>query len=188
MPSPLLVVLSSDGLPFFRAQDVGKILNYKNLHYFSNRHAKLKIEDIVYKKLGLPRTVLKTRVFSLEETLDVLKKSKKWTARLVRFWLGNPEKVQVLPPREIRASSDPRRCMQIRMMVDDCTNRTTLANFLEKFKMSTLELYDRMARDCFMKKKEIHVFEDSLDKMLLPEPPRVLMVHFGSEMHAYQLI
>lgn len=77
MPSPLVVVMSSDGLPFFRARKVGKILDYKNLSGFANRYAKLKIGDVVYKKLGLTQTVLDTKIFSVEETLDVLKKFKK---------------------------------------------------------------------------------------------------------------
>lgn len=189
MPSPLVVVVSSDGLPFFRAREVGKILDYKNSYGFADRHAKLKIRDVVYKKLSLPRTVLDTKIFSLEETLDVLKKCKKRIATLLKFWLKNPEVVRVLPssPRQVPCS-DPKKCMQIRMMVDECGNSPTLEKFLDGFKIKTLELYEKMATDYFMERKEVHSFNDSLEEMLLPEPPRILMVHFGEDVYEYKLM
>lgn len=179
--------MSADGLPFVRAADVARILNYKNIYQFASTHARLRMKDVIYKRMDLPSTLLKTKIFSLEEVIELLKRYKGRSTYYLRFTLENSEVARVLPLEKTTVTTSYKKAMNVKIMVDSYANTLTFRDFLNQFKAKTFLLYEDLATEYVLRRTEIHSYNKSLESLRLPEPPRKLMVHFGNEVFEYRL-
>lgn len=183
------MVFSADGLPFVRGTDVARILGLKSLHQFAKRHCKLRVQDIVYRKMDLPASVLKIKVLSVEEMLDLIADSKRKIARLLKFWFRNPEVTRILLPAEpMRATSTIKKALNIRIMVEGHNNTMTFQDFVEHFRLKTMEFYEEKAKEFVLKTVNINLYHDNLQTFRLPEPPKRVFVHFGDDVYEYGLM
>lgn len=167
-PVPLRAIFSSDGVLFFKATDVAGLLKYKNKIQFAAKNARLKVKDIMYKRIRLPPSVLKSWVFSVEEAVDLLKNSQRSDCGFLADRLADPENTRIL--RTLDSGSDL-------MMADH--GRETLANFLEEARTKHLETYDELTESY----KEMHVYRSRADWI-----PEKIKVFCGDKVYTYKLI
>lgn len=140
-PTPILVVLTSDGLHFLRAVDIARLFGYKNLHKFAAMHASLRVKDIVYKRMDLS-------FFSVEEAIELLKKCKRTVARYLTFVMENAGVARVLPLDPIRATASHKKTPRIKFMVERYGNSQTFEElFMMQFKYQAFHLYEDLARE-----------------------------------------
>lgn len=186
LPHPVSIVVSTEGI-FVKATDIGRIFDYKNLQQFANAHTRLRVKHVVPRKMELPPSTLKVKIFTVEKAVRLLEGCKRKAAEYLKSILERGEDAEVLPLGPLKVSTCYRRAMQVEIMSEFCANSKKFNKFLEEFHTETCHLFEKLAEEYRMQRIRMHLEHESLEEFNLKEPPRTVFVHFGHEVFKYRL-
>lgn len=166
---PIHFLVSADGIYFFKAIDIAKLVENLHPYKFCRKYSNLLVKDVVYKRVPLPAHTAKTWILSLEQVLDILK--------AFRLSGPKPEEFQEMftdPDAKIRIDTKLKLSTKMKEapvieIVYNTNDTISAVKFFKDFVTWTLQFYENLANEIEMSMEET-TMEEEEPEILMNEP------------------